>query len=59
MRTFLKIFAGIILGLGGLYILICSFLGYIFFGTVGFIVQVIIAIALIAGSITLFIKARR
>ena len=58
MGTFLKIFFGIILLVLGLLFAACSPFAAIFFGGVGFIVQVIIVIALIAGAITLFITAR-
>lgn len=44
--------------LGG-FVLVSSGVAAIFFGAGGFIVQVIIAIAMWAGAITLFIKARR
>jgi len=56
--TFLKIFFGIILLVIGLLLAACSPLAAVFFGGVGFIVQVIIVMALIAGAITLFITAR-
>jgi hypothetical protein len=59
MGTFLKIFFAIILWLLGVFVLISSFLGLMFFGAAGFIVQIIVAIALIAGAITLSIKVRR
>ncbi|MBE9500992.1 MAG: hypothetical protein IMY87_00990 [Chloroflexi bacterium] len=58
MGTFLKIFFGIILLVLGLLFAACSPLAAILFGGVGFIVQVIVVIALIAGAITLFITAR-
>jgi len=58
MGTFLKIFFGIILILLGALFVTCSPVAAVFFGGVGFIVQVIVAIALIAGAITLFITAR-
>jgi hypothetical protein len=59
MGTFLKIFFAIVLWLLGVFVLISSFLGFMFFGGAGFIVQIIVAIALIAGAITLSIKVRR
>lgn len=59
MGTFLKIFFGLILVILGGFVLVSSGVAAIFFGAGGFIVQVIIAIAMWAGAITLFIKARR
>ncbi len=58
MGTFLRIFFGIILLVLALLFGACSPVAAIFFGGVGFIVQVIVVIALIAGAITLFITAR-
>jgi len=58
MGIFLKIFFGIILLLLGVLSATCSPFAAVFFGGVGFIVQLIIGIALIAGAITLFITAR-
>ena len=59
MGTFLKVFLGLILAVLGGFVLMSSGVAAIFFGAGGFIVQVIIAIALWAGAITLFAKARR
>jgi hypothetical protein len=60
MVTFLKIFFGLILmGLGFYFIFLGGPVSLMFGGGTAFIVQLIIGIALIAGSITLFIKARR
>jgi len=62
MGTFLKVFFGLILmGLGFYFIFWSAPFGLMLGlgGGTGFIVQVIIGIALIAGAITLFIKARR
>lgn len=58
MVTFLKIFFGIILIVLGVLFVTCSPVTAVFFGGVGFFVQLIVAIALIAGAITLFITAR-
>jgi len=58
MVTFLKIFFGIILIVLGVLFVACSPVAALFFGGTGFIVQLIVAIALIAGAITLFITAR-
>jgi len=58
MATFLKIFFGIILGVLGFLVTIGSpFAGVI--GAGAFILQLVIGIAMIAGALTLFIKARR
>jgi hypothetical protein len=58
MRTFLRIFFGLILLGFGCFVLISSpFAGLI--GAGAFIVQVIIGIAMIAGALTLFVTARR
>jgi hypothetical protein len=62
MGTFLKVFFGLILmGLGFYFIFWSVPFGLMLGlgGGTGFIIQVIIGIALIAGSITLFIKVRR
>jgi hypothetical protein len=58
MRTFLKIFFGLILLGLGIFVLIASPLAGII-GAGAFIVQVIIGIAMIAGALTLFITAGR
>jgi len=58
MRTFLKIFFGLILFGFGFFVLIASPFATLI-GAGAFIAQVIIGIACIAGAITLFITARR
>jgi hypothetical protein len=58
MVTFLKTFFGIILLVLGVLFVACSPVAAVFFGGAGFIVQLIVAIALIAGAITLFVTAR-
>lgn len=58
MVTFLKIFFGIILLVLGVLFVACTPVAAVFFGGAGFIVQLIVAIALIAGAITLFITTR-
>ena len=58
MVTFLKIFFGIILIVLGVLFATCSPVAAVFFGGAGFIVQLIVAIAMRAGAITLFIRAR-
>jgi hypothetical protein len=59
MVTFLKVFFGIVLLVLGILFVGCSPFAAVFFGGAGFIVQVIVAIALLAGAITLFVTARR
>lgn len=59
MITFLKIFFGIILLVLGILFVGCTPVAAVFFGGAGFIVQLIVAIALTAGAITLFISAGR
>lgn len=59
MVTFLKVFFGIILLVLGVLFVACSPFAAVFFGGAGFMVQVIVAIALLAGAITLFVTARR
>jgi len=59
MITFLKIFFGIILLVLGVLFISCTPVAAVFFGGTGFIVQLIVAIAVIAGAITLFISAGR
>jgi len=59
MITFLKIFFGIILLLLGVLFVSCTPVAAVLFREVGFIVQLIVAIALIAGAISLFISAGR
>ncbi|MFO7712436.1 MAG: hypothetical protein R6V51_04435 [Dehalococcoidia bacterium] len=59
MITFLKVFFGIILLVLGVLFISCSPFAAVFFGGTGFIVQLIVAIALTAGAITLFISAGR
>jgi len=58
MVTFLKIFFGIILMVLGVLTLSCSPFAGLWLGGLGFWVQVLIGIAMIAGAITLWIKAR-
>jgi len=58
MGTFLKIFFGILLMILGVLTLSCSPFGALWLGGFGFWVQVLIGIAMIAGAITLWIKAR-
>ena len=58
VTTFLKVFFAIVLMVLGFFTLIGSpFAGLM--GAGAFVLQVIIGIAMIAGAITLFIKARR
>lgn len=59
MGTFLRVFLGMILMGLGLFVLFGSPFAAVFGGPGHFITQVIIGIALIAGGITLFIRARR
>lgn len=59
MITFVKVFSGIILLLLGILFVSCTPVAAVFFGGAGFIAQLIAAIALIAGAITLFISAGR
>ena len=60
MITFLKVFFGLVLmGLGFYFIFLGGPFSLMLGGGTAFIVQLIIGIALIAGSITLFIKVRR
>lgn len=59
MITFLKIFFGIILLLLAILFVSCTPVAAVFFGEAGFIVQLIVSIALIAGAISLFISAGR
>jgi hypothetical protein len=59
MGTFLKVFFGLILAALGFFVLIGSAFAAAFAGLGGFIVQFIVALALWAGAITLFAKARR
>ena len=59
MGTFLKVVFGLVLmGLGFYFIFFGAPFGLMLGGGTAFIVQLIIGVALIAGSITLFIKAR-
>lgn len=58
MGTFVKIFFGILLGVLGLLFVIGSPLGCLG-GAAGFGILFIIGIAMLAGSLTLFIKVRR
>ena len=58
MVVFLKVFFGIVLIVLGVLFVACSPVAGLFFGGAGFAVQLIVAIALIAGAITLFITAR-
>lgn len=58
MGTFLKIFFGILLFVLGIFTFSCSPFAALWLGGVGFWVQVLIGIAMIAGAITLWIKAR-
>lgn len=62
MGTFLKVFFGLVLiGLGLYFIFFSAPFGLMLGlgGGTGFIIQLIIGIALIAGGMTLFIKVRR
>jgi len=58
MGTFLKIFFGILLMILGILTFSCAPFASLWLGGVGFWVQVLIGIAMIAGAITLWIKAR-
>lgn len=58
MNTFLKVFFGIILIMLGLLVIFSSPFAALFFGGAGFVVQLVLGIAMIAGGITLFIKVR-
>ena len=58
MGTFLRIFFGILLMILGVITLSCSPFASLWLGGAGFWVQVLIGIAMIAGAITLWIKAR-
>jgi len=58
MGTFLKIFFGILLMILGVLTFSCSPFAALWLGGFGFWVQVLIGIAMIAGAITLWIKAR-
>jgi len=62
MGTFLKVFFGLVLIGAGFYFIFFSAPFALMLGLgggSGFIIQLIIGIALIAGGITLFIKVRR
>lgn len=58
MNAFLKVFFGIILIMLGLLVIFSSPFASLFFGGAGFVVQLVLGIAVIAGGITLFIKVR-
>jgi len=58
MGTFLRIFFGILLMVVGVLTLSCSPFAVLWLGGLGFWVQVLIGIAMIAGAITLWVKAR-
>jgi len=58
MGTFLKIFFGILLMILGVLTFSCSPFAALWLGGFGFWAQILIGIAMIAGAITLWIKAR-